>query len=307
MTFSQPEPKPAQQTNDTAVDAQPTIRRRSLWPLAVLIAAFVVAGGAWVWAQGGGSQLPGPQPSLGTLTAAPMNFVFNTPTVVTFTIPIPTPTLNPTSVVLQRVAADGTIETAAQMFDTGQNGDAKAGDRVFTARLNLTEPVVGKLSFRVAAAFRGNQPDTVSQPLALDVAPFPLPPDPGEAGKQTLAGIDSDNDGVRDDVQRWIGLENYSVPTTLPVLSSYAALVQRFVVNVFDESAALKARDERVAISDCWDFLMPQDDGRALTRIEILTLNTPSRLRAFADADKLLSGRTFLISLDQPAASACTR
>ncbi len=28
-----------------------------------------------------------------------------------------------------------------------------------------------------------------------------LPPDPGEAGRLTLEGIDSDNDGVRDDVQ----------------------------------------------------------------------------------------------------------
>lgn len=31
-----------------------------------------------------------------------------------------------------------------------------------------------------------------------------LPPDPGEAGKATIDGIDSDKDGVRDDVQRFI-------------------------------------------------------------------------------------------------------
>jgi hypothetical protein len=31
-----------------------------------------------------------------------------------------------------------------------------------------------------------------------------LPPDPGEEGKQTLLGIDSENDGVRDDIQRYI-------------------------------------------------------------------------------------------------------
>ena len=31
-----------------------------------------------------------------------------------------------------------------------------------------------------------------------------FPPDPGETGKQTIQGIDSDHDGVRDDVQRWI-------------------------------------------------------------------------------------------------------
>lgn len=31
-----------------------------------------------------------------------------------------------------------------------------------------------------------------------------LPPDPGEAGKQTIDGIDADKDGIRDDIQRYI-------------------------------------------------------------------------------------------------------
>jgi len=35
-----------------------------------------------------------------------------------------------------------------------------------------------------------------------------LPPDPGSAGRATLEGIDSDGDGVRDDIQRFIEL-NY--------------------------------------------------------------------------------------------------
>src|SRR2546430_1155332 len=34
--------------------------------------------------------------------------------------------------------------------------------------------------------------------------PRGFPADPGEAGKRTLEGIDSDRDGLRDDVQRWI-------------------------------------------------------------------------------------------------------
>jgi hypothetical protein len=38
-----------------------------------------------------------------------------------------------------------------------------------------------------------------------------LPPDPGQAGKLTIDGIDVDKDGVRDDVQRWIA-ENWALP-----------------------------------------------------------------------------------------------
>ena len=33
---------------------------------------------------------------------------------------------------------------------------------------------------------------------------FVLPPDPGKAGKETPLGIDTDGDGVRDDIQRYI-------------------------------------------------------------------------------------------------------
>jgi len=46
---------------------------------------------------------------------------------------------------------------------------------------------------------------TVLVTLALFAATFAqrghLPPDPGAAGKRTVLGIDSDNDGVRDDIQ----------------------------------------------------------------------------------------------------------
>ncbi len=34
--------------------------------------------------------------------------------------------------------------------------------------------------------------------------PAGFPPDPGKAGRKTIEGIDSDHDGLRDDVQRWI-------------------------------------------------------------------------------------------------------
>ena len=34
--------------------------------------------------------------------------------------------------------------------------------------------------------------------------PSGFPPDPGDAGKKTIQGVDADHDGVRDDVQRWI-------------------------------------------------------------------------------------------------------
>ena len=56
---------------------------------------------------------------------------------------------------------------------------------------------------------RGCAPgDPESQAILNADKNFSFPPgfpsDPGEKGKQAIAGIDADNDGVRDDVQRWI-------------------------------------------------------------------------------------------------------
>ncbi len=40
-----------------------------------------------------------------------------------------------------------------------------------------------------------------------------LPPDPGKRGRETIAGIDSDGDGIRDDVERKVSLMFPSNPT----------------------------------------------------------------------------------------------
>lgn len=52
--------------------------------------------------------------------------------------------------------------------------------------------------------------------------PADFPPDPGSAGKATFAGIDSDQDGIRDDVQRHIILANADNPTVIPILLNLA-------------------------------------------------------------------------------------
>lgn len=132
--------------------------------LAVLVGVAVVAGGSWLWAQGG------PQPAFGQLLASPPNFVINTPTTITFTIRIDTPTLNPTTVELQRVDAQGNLlARVSRMYDNGQSGDAKPGDRTFTAVVALNEAQSGQVYFRVASAFRGNRQNAQSELLSIDV------------------------------------------------------------------------------------------------------------------------------------------
>lgn len=94
-------------------------------------------------------------PPIATPSATPNIITVGTSTPVIFTISIPEPTLNPASVNLLRVAPNGSSTGVAQMVDNGQNGDQKPGDKVFTARVVLTEPQAGEVKFQVSAAFRG--------------------------------------------------------------------------------------------------------------------------------------------------------
>ena len=70
-----------------------------------------------------------------------------------------------------------------------------------------------------------------------------LPPDPGEEGKKTLQGIDSDNDGVRDDIQRYIALE-VEDEATQAILTDYSMSVQKYMI---PEGELEDIRDEIIA------------------------------------------------------------
>ena len=96
----------------------------------LLTVGLVVAGTVWLRAQGG------PRPSFGPLSISPPSIVYNTPTLVTFTVTIDAPTLNQNTVELQRVDASGNyITTLSKMSRV--SGGASNG-KTFTA-VNLPD------------------------------------------------------------------------------------------------------------------------------------------------------------------------
>lgn len=76
-----------------------------------------------------------------------------------------------------------------------------------------------------------------------------LPPDPGEAGMVTLEGIDSDNDGVRDDIQRWIALENDDVSEKAK--QRFTNLTKAYVTLMVDENAGYEVEKNFVIEEYC--------------------------------------------------------
>ena len=83
-----------------------------------------------------------------------------------------------------------------------------------------------------------------------------VPPDPGEAGWEG-EGIDSDGDGLRDDVQRWLAV-NYGTKFTLEeykIAKTYAILFHRSLLYSDDKDKALNLVAERDTLYDALTYL----------------------------------------------------
>jgi hypothetical protein len=137
---------------------------------------------------------------------------------------------------------------------------------------------------------------TLAVPLAVDLtfSPIPLPPDPGEAGKLTIEGIDSDGDGVRDDVQRWIVLSFPDQPAIRAGLRQFAIAQQRALLDAESEELALINRDEKDRARGCLAAIAGLHEGyRYFTSLEAQMLNTRARSLAYIQYDSHLRGHVF--------------
>ena len=92
--------------------------------------------------------------------------------------------------------------------------------------------------------YHKTDPDCWSEPVPEPPDPpgggNELPPDPGEAGKTTLEGIDSDGDGLRDDIQRYIALTYPDSQKTRAALRQAAIALQKIILESPDEESALR-------------------------------------------------------------------
>lgn len=137
------------------------------------------------------------------------------------------------------------------------------------------------------------------------------PPDPGPENDKTLAGIDANRNGVRDDVERYI-LENFSnEPEKVVYLLQYSRAVAPFSarsMNSSDEAlaqASIQARANACAaaliVAEDRPFKTEElrrlnDMFNAARDVSIQHLSTTERLDTFIRNERLLSGHG--ISLD---------
>ena len=126
-----------------------------------------------------------------------------------------------------------------------------------------------------------------------------LPPDPGARGRQTLKGIDSDSDGVRDDAQRFIVLNWGHSERAVRALSSIARNVQTNIElgSTLDRDAAYEIAKSQGKSISCFSRSVDQKItfSNALEKVVSQVANTPERHRRYREFDGLLSGRVFML------------
>lgn len=146
----------------------------------------------------------------------------------------------------------------------------------------------GKANSRKVMIFFDNLPTMIS--IELDG----YPNDPGIVGDTLLAGLDSDQDGVRDDVERYI-VDNYSHNENVrKSLYQYAQYKQQILLaaSSSDSNTVVRIIPKLQGAIEClYEVANSTSEAeRILADIMSIYLNTEDRIRTNVIANKLASG-----------------
>ena len=141
--------------------------------------------------------------------------------------------------------------------------------------------IVGRGIYRVNEAKTNEQVIKIhNTKLTMDdVMGVNLPPDPGALADKTVEGIDANNNGIRDDVERAIFKEYPNSAKTRAVLLQYALALQMEVVQpMVNTKTATEVTREQSRAFACVGKILIRDDN-----------NEKIMSKYFEDGDKLRS------------------
>jgi hypothetical protein len=162
----------------------------------------------------------------------------------------------------------------------------------------------------VQATVDGVQSNTINLNITWVVNGHVLPPEPDPVENDaTLGGVDSNNNGVRDDVERKI-YEKYIVALQRELMIDGAKYFQKIMTEPTRESRSLKKEGTR--ITDCQLYLMDydseieSDDFDSITFLEDYTVSNKARVRKYLDYNLALSGGSYGSSPSDWNKDACS-
>jgi hypothetical protein len=144
---------------------------------------------------------------------------------------------------------------------------------------------------------------------------FVLPPYPDpKINDSTLLGIDSNNNGVRDDVERWLIFKYKDDHRIVTEIGFQTARAAQIIIK--DPSKAKETYPILDAAQDCnWyfenyanlfnDHILIDHDIIASTAFKTVQFNTKERIKAFFAYDKALSGEVYELTPIDELKSQC--
>ena len=180
---------------------------------------------------------------------------------------------------------------------------------VVTSAIGLTAPTSASKLAKLPPCTSPVNPNVAAPVDCIPQHMAGLPPDPGEAGKATIDGIDADKDGVRDDVQRWIAQEWGHSQLAVKGLTIVA---QQYLLGVHHGGDSLSKEEARKLSPDsmrksmCSSSLETEEmlKGRAYDKVALQVTNTPERWKRSKEFDYLFAHGVYTLP-DITPAEAC--
>ena len=122
-----------------------------------------------------------------------------------------------------------------------------------------------------------------------------LPPDPGPAGDETIEGVDVNGNGVRDDIERWIGLNYRASKKTRTALTQAYYPLQNFTIHARDNDrdAVYNDMDALQRAGECLDYVRPDDGYKLIEELKARVVNTSARSYVYLESSRMLGGGSF--------------
>jgi hypothetical protein len=123
----------------------------------------------------------------------------------------------------------------------------------------------------------------------------------------TVAGVDADNDGVRDDVETYID-ETYSGGTDGPTrdaMRQYAKAAQAAMLDAEDQARSVTHADERFRAIECLMATRPTNFPTVFSELRARILNTDLRSKAYLQADAQVTATPIALRPADQWQSAC--
>ncbi len=193
------------------------------------------------------------------------------------------------------------------------NGASDGTLRVSSAVVSLNGvQVLGPADFnqKVAQLQRSIAPNDLENILSVNLRSNPggylfvqvlgeptleLPPDPGPAGDETIEGVDVNDNGIRDDIERWIGLNFRDSEKTRMALTQVYYPLQNFMLHARenDRDAVYNDMDALQRASECLHYIHPEEAYLLIRELKAEVLNTSDRSYAYLDSSRMLGGGSF--------------